>query len=88
MNLPSTESNLRYIPNDVMNIILKFRTEEMKKQRDKLNRRYAMLNYDKVIKELNETHSLLYGGKILFIESKSLDCSKLWLYSSPFIEFI
>jgi hypothetical protein len=70
-----------YLPNDVMNIILKFRTEEMKKQRDKLN-------YDKVIKELNETHSLLYGGKILFIESKSLDYSKLWLHSSPFIEFI
>ena len=73
--------DLPYLPNDVMNIILKFRTEEMKKQRDKLN-------YDKVIKELNETHSLLYGGKILFIESKSLDYSKLWLYSSPFIEFI
>jgi len=73
--------NLPYLPNDVMNIILKFRTEEMKKQRDKLN-------YDKVIKELNETHSLLYGGKILFIESKSLDYSKLWLHSSPFIEFI
>jgi hypothetical protein len=73
--------DLPYLPNDVMNIILKFRTEEMKKQRDKLN-------YDKVIKELNETHSLLYGGKILFIESKSLDCSKLWKYSSPFIEFI
>lgn len=73
--------NLPYLPNDVMNIILKFRTEEMKKQRDKLN-------YDKVIKELNECHSLLYGGKILFIESKSLDYSKLWSYSSPFIEFI
>ena len=81
MNIPYPESNVPYIPNDVMNIILKFRTEEMKKQRNKLN-------YDKVIKELNETHSLLYGGKILFIESKSLDCSKLWQYSSPFIEFI
>lgn len=81
MNIPYPESNVPYIPNDVMNIILKFRTEEMKKQRNKLN-------YDKVIKELNETHSLLYGGKILFIESESLDCSKLWQYSSPFIEFI
>ena len=73
--------NIPYLPNDVMNIILKFRTEEMKKQRDKLN-------YDKVIKELNEYHVLLYAGKILFVENKSLDCSKLWLYSTPFIEFI
>ena len=73
--------NIPYLPNDVMNIIFKFRTEEMKKQREKLN-------YDKVIKELNETHSLLYGGKILFVESKSFVCSKLWLYSTPFIEFI
>ena len=80
-NLPYPESNVPYIPNDVMNIILKFRTEEMKKQRDKLN-------YDKVIKELNDIHVLLYGGKISFIESKSLDCSKLWQYSSPFIKFI
>jgi len=76
------KSNVPYLPNDVMNIILKFRTEEMKKQRDKLN-------YDKVIKELNECHSLLYGGKILFVENKSiLDNAKIWIYSTPFIEFI
>lgn len=73
--------NLPYLPNDVMNIILKFRTEEMKKQRDKLN-------YDKVIKELNDIHVLLYAGHVVFVENKSLDYSKLWLHSSPFIEFI
>ena len=73
--------NIPYLPNDVMNIIFKFRTEEMKKQREKLN-------YDKVIQELNECHSLLYAGKVVFIESKSLDYSKLWPYSGPFIQFI
>ena len=82
MNLPYPESNVPYIPNDVMNIILKFRTEEMKKQRDKLN-------YDKVIKELNDIHVLLYANKLLFIENKSiLNTAKIWIYSTPFIEFI
>jgi len=71
-----------YLPNDVMNIILKFRTEEMKKQRDKLN-------YDKVIKELNDIHVLLYAGHVVFVENKSiLNNAKIWLYDSPFIEFI
>lgn len=70
-----------YLPDDIMNMILKFRTEEMKKQRDKLN-------YDKVIKELNDIHVLLYAGHVVFVENKSLDYSKLWIYSSPFIKFI
>ena len=71
-----------YLPDDVMNMILKFRTEEMKKEKNKLN-------YDKVIKELDDIHVLLYANKLLFIENKSiLDCAKIWIYSTPFIEFI
>jgi len=74
-------NTIPYLPDDVMNMILKFRTEEMKKEKNKLN-------YDKVIKELDDIHVLLYANKLLFIESKSLDYSKLWPYSTPFIEFI
>jgi len=71
-----------YLPNDIMNMILQFRTDEMKKQRNKLN-------YDRVIKELDDIHVLLYAGHLVFVENKSiLDSAKIWLYSSPFLDFL
>jgi len=54
-----------YLPDDIMNMILKFRSEGLKNDKYKFS-------YDKVIKELNDIHAVIYGGTLIFIENESL----------------
>ena len=51
-----------YLPDDIMNMILKFRTEEMKKDKYKFN-------YDKVIKQIGDNHVLYLFGRFLLFPS-------------------
>ena len=65
-----------YLPDDIMNIILKFRSEGMKNDKYKFS-------YDKVIKELNDIHEVICAGSLIFIINESLqsNCAKVWIYS-------
>jgi len=69
-----------YLPDDIMNMILKFRSEGLKNDKYKFT-------YDKVIKELNDIHAVIYGGTLIFIENESLQshCAKVWIYSTALI---